>query len=143
MPKENAFCLVAPTLRFSAFAIFSARVLLLAIVFSVRTFSAVQARRLVPFFIRHSQNRREASGYMLAPAMSTCLMIYSPLSASIDNQIVSFGLPVCPIQNKSKLRGYFVRSSGPFSVTRTMSESRLRDLLIHSSYNAAHRSSAK
>jgi hypothetical protein len=49
-PKLNAFCRVAPTLRFNAFAIFSAPVFFLAMAFKVRTFSPVQAR-LALFFI--------------------------------------------------------------------------------------------
>jgi hypothetical protein len=49
-PKLNAFCRVAPTLRFNAFAIFSAPVFFFAMVFKVRTFSPVQAR-LALFFI--------------------------------------------------------------------------------------------
>ena len=41
IPRLNAFCLVAPTVRFSALAIFGAGVFFLARPFKVRTFSAV------------------------------------------------------------------------------------------------------
>ncbi len=50
-PKLKAFCRVAPTVRFSVFAIFSALVFFFARLFKVRTFSDVHAR-LVVFFIK-------------------------------------------------------------------------------------------
>jgi hypothetical protein len=46
----NAFCLVAPSVRFSALAILPAGFLLFARDFSVRVSSVVQARRLDIFF---------------------------------------------------------------------------------------------
>jgi hypothetical protein len=46
----NAFCRVAPSVRFNALAIFDAVVFFFASVLSVRTFSVVHARRLDAFF---------------------------------------------------------------------------------------------
>jgi hypothetical protein len=46
----NAFCRVAPSVRFSALAILPAGFLLFARDFSVRVSSAVQTRRLDIFF---------------------------------------------------------------------------------------------
>jgi hypothetical protein len=48
-PILNAFCRVAPSERFSVLAIRDARFLLRAIVFKVRTSSALHARRFVAF----------------------------------------------------------------------------------------------
>jgi hypothetical protein len=50
----NAFCRVAPSLRFSFLAIRPAGVFLRAIVFSSRTCADVQARLFKPFFMRIS-----------------------------------------------------------------------------------------
>ena len=50
IPRLNAFCLVAPTVRFSALAIFGAGVFFLARLFKVRTFSAVHETRFAVFF---------------------------------------------------------------------------------------------
>jgi hypothetical protein len=51
-PMLNAFCRVAPSVRFSVRAIFAAGVFLRAIVFSSRTCADVQARLFFdPFFI--------------------------------------------------------------------------------------------
>ena len=44
IPRENAFCLVAPTVRLSDFAILPAGVFFLARLFKSRTFAAVHAR---------------------------------------------------------------------------------------------------
>ena len=44
-PRLNAFCLVAPSVRFKAWAILAARVFLLAAAFNLRTSSGVHARR--------------------------------------------------------------------------------------------------
>src|ERR1700739_626683 len=51
-PKLNAFWRVAPSVRFSFFAIFPARVFFRASVFKVRTSSVVQERRFPFFMIR-------------------------------------------------------------------------------------------
>jgi hypothetical protein len=48
----NAFCRVAPTVRFSVLAILAAGVFFFASVFSSRTCTDVQARLFVPFFMR-------------------------------------------------------------------------------------------
>ena len=57
IPRLNAFCLVAPTVRFSALAIFGAGVFFLARLFKVRTFSADQPRRLIVLFaIKYNSN---------------------------------------------------------------------------------------
>jgi hypothetical protein len=44
-PRLNAFCLVAPSVRFKAWAILAARVFLLAAAFNLRTSNGVHARR--------------------------------------------------------------------------------------------------
>lgn len=48
-PSANAFCRVAPSVRFSALAILAACVFLRARVFKVRTCSVVQVRRVDAF----------------------------------------------------------------------------------------------
>ena len=48
-PMLNAFCRVAPSVRFNVLAILAAPVLLRASVFKVRTCSFVQARRVDSF----------------------------------------------------------------------------------------------
>jgi hypothetical protein len=57
-PRLNAFCRVAPSDRFSFFAIFAAGDFLRAIVFSSRTCTDVQARLFFPFFIGISDYER-------------------------------------------------------------------------------------
>jgi len=47
----NAFCLVAPLVRFNAFAIFAAGVFFRASVLRVLTLSAVHSRRFVAFLV--------------------------------------------------------------------------------------------
>jgi hypothetical protein len=49
-PKLNAFCLVAPTVRFKVLAILAACALLRANVFKVRTSPADHDRRLIALF---------------------------------------------------------------------------------------------
>jgi len=51
-PILNAFCRVAPSDRFNFLAILAAGVFFFAIVFSSRTWTDVQARLFVPFFMR-------------------------------------------------------------------------------------------
>ena len=51
---ENAFCRVAPSVRFRLLAIFPAGTFLRASVFSSRTCTDVQARLFDPFFMRIS-----------------------------------------------------------------------------------------
>jgi hypothetical protein len=51
-PILNAFCRVAPSVRFRDLAIFPAGVFFRASDFNSRTCSVVQARFFVPFFIR-------------------------------------------------------------------------------------------
>ena len=53
-PILNAFCLVAPSVRFNFLAIRPAGVFLRAIVFRSRTCTDVQARLFDPFFMRIS-----------------------------------------------------------------------------------------
>jgi len=48
-PRLNAFCRVAPSVRFNVLAILAARVFFRASVFKVRTCSVVQARRVDTF----------------------------------------------------------------------------------------------
>jgi hypothetical protein len=56
----NAFCRVAPSVRFSLSAIRDARFFWRAIVLSMRTCSAVHARRFLNFFaIEHSRSQNE------------------------------------------------------------------------------------
>jgi hypothetical protein len=53
-PMLNAFCLVAPSVRFNRLAILFAGVFLRASVFSSRTCTNVQARLFLLFFIQIS-----------------------------------------------------------------------------------------
>jgi len=53
-PRLNAFCRVAPSVRFRVFAILFAGTFFLASDFSSRTCTDVQARFFDPFFIRIS-----------------------------------------------------------------------------------------
>ena len=48
-PRLNAFCRVAPSVRFNVLAILAALVFFRASVFKVRTWSVVQARRVDTF----------------------------------------------------------------------------------------------
>jgi hypothetical protein len=57
-PILNAFCRVAPSVRFRDLAILRAGVFFRAIVFSSRTCTDVQARLLFPFFISISGYER-------------------------------------------------------------------------------------
>jgi hypothetical protein len=57
----NAFCRVAPSVRFSTLAIFFAGAFLRAADFNVRTSAVVQERRFFPFFIRISNMKADAS----------------------------------------------------------------------------------